>query len=297
MIEEVWKQRKKFTMSTYKINFEQLRQQSGITEMLTALERGFEKFDIDFYLIGAVARDVWMSGINKIAPRRTTGDIDFAVLVNDRGTYEELKSYLTSIEAFTAVKDSPYVLLWGNKLEVDLLPFGNLQDEEGQVLTDGLGMTSINLQGFAEVYESDLPEIDLDGKHQFKFCTLPGIVLLKMIAWDDRPEERSSDITDISDILNHYFDMHSNEIWTNHSDLFSEQGCDLRTIAARVMGREMSLIAKRNENVYSRILRILELNTTDVMKSKMADIMTKYFENTVEENVQLLIQLKKGFIE
>ena len=49
----------KFTMNTYKINYEQLRQNPEITDMLSALERGFEKFEIDFYLVGAVARDVW----------------------------------------------------------------------------------------------------------------------------------------------------------------------------------------------------------------------------------------------
>ncbi len=69
-------------MSSYKINYEQLRQQPEITVMLAALERGFEEFGIDFYLIGAVARDIWMNAVNKIAPRRTTGDIDFAILIN-----------------------------------------------------------------------------------------------------------------------------------------------------------------------------------------------------------------------
>lgn len=90
----VWKQSKKFTMNSYKINHEQLRQQPEITAMLCVLERGFKIFDTDFYLVGAVAWDVWMSGINKIAPRRTTGDIDFAVLINDKGTYEALKKNL-----------------------------------------------------------------------------------------------------------------------------------------------------------------------------------------------------------
>jgi hypothetical protein len=38
--------------------------------MLYALERGLDKFGIDFYLVGAVARNVWMTGINNIAPRQ-----------------------------------------------------------------------------------------------------------------------------------------------------------------------------------------------------------------------------------
>ncbi|MBX2951948.1 MAG: hypothetical protein KF870_05555 [Leadbetterella sp.] len=90
MTGDVWKQHKRFTMSFYKINYEQLRQRPEISEMLSALERGFEKFDIDFYLVGVVARDVWMSGINRIAPRRTTGDIDFAVLINDKEPMKRL---------------------------------------------------------------------------------------------------------------------------------------------------------------------------------------------------------------
>ena len=90
-------------MSTYKLNYEQLRQQPEITNMISALERGFEKFGIDFYLVGAVARDVWMSGINKIAPRRTTGDIDFAVLINDKGIYEILKEPVGGINFFVSV--------------------------------------------------------------------------------------------------------------------------------------------------------------------------------------------------
>jgi predicted nucleotidyltransferase len=75
-------------MSTYKINFKQLRQQPQLSEMLSALERGLNKFEIDFYLVGAVARDLWMSAINDIPPSRITGDIDFAVFIDDKGTYE-----------------------------------------------------------------------------------------------------------------------------------------------------------------------------------------------------------------
>ena len=96
-------------MNSYKINYEQLRQQPEITTVLFALERGFKIFNIDFYLVGAVARDVWMSGINKIIPRRTKGDIDFAVLINDKGTYEALKEYLVNTEGFHPYKSNSFV--------------------------------------------------------------------------------------------------------------------------------------------------------------------------------------------
>ncbi|MEY4051217.1 MAG: hypothetical protein EBU05_05445 [Chitinophagia bacterium] len=284
-------------MPTYKINYNQLSQQPGITEMLYALQRGLEKFGIDFYLVGAVARNVWMTGINNIAPRRTTGDIDFAVLINDNGVYEALKTYLIIREGFQPYKGNEYVLIWKENLEVDLLPFVAIDDGDTKFTSNGLGLTSISLQGFTEIYNDGLPTLDLEGKHQFKFCTLPGIVLLKLIAWDDRPESRRDDIKDISDILNHFFDMNDNEIFENHHDLFEKEEVSLKHIAARVMGREMSKIAKKNELLFSRIVGILDSNTLVSQNSEMAKIMVEYYDNTIDDNVQLLKHLRQGFSE
>jgi predicted nucleotidyltransferase len=265
--------------------------------MLYALQRGLEKFGIDFYLVGAVARNVWMTGINNIAPRRTTGDIDFAVLINDNGVYEALKTYLIITEGFQPYKGNEYVLIWKENLEVDLLPFGAIDDGDTKFTSNGLGLTSISLQGFTEIYNDGLPTLDLEGKHQFKFCTLPGIVLLKLIAWDDRPESRRDDIKDISDILNHFFDMNDNEIFENHHDLFEKEEASLKHIAARVMGREMSKIAKKNELLFSRIVGILDSNTLVSQNSEMAKIMVEYYDNTIDDNVQLLKHLRQGFSE
>lgn len=189
------------------------------------------------------------------------------------------------------------MLIWKDKSQVDLLPFGAIEDEDGQVSTGGLGLTNISLQGFAEIYEDGLPEIELESKHRFKICTLPGIVLLKMIAWDDRPEVRKDDISDIGDILNHFFDMCDNEIYENHSDLFGDDYKDRLHTAARVLGRQMSKIAKRKEKLFARIEKILNANIADGDISKMAILMSGYFQNTVEENVELLKQLKQGFTE
>jgi predicted nucleotidyltransferase len=284
-------------MNTYKLNYNQLRQQPEISEMLTALERGLAKYKVDFYLVGAVARDVWMSGINKIEPRRTTGDIDFAVFINNIATYDELREHLINEEGFFPYKGNNFVLIWKGRTQVDLLPFGAIEDENGRVSTNGIGLTNISLQGFTEIYEEGLPELNLEGEHQFKFCTLPGIVLLKMIAFDDRPEHRRDDMKDISDILNHFFDMYDEEIWSNHSDLFGDKEIDLKHLAARVMGREIKKIAKRNPKLEDRVMSILERNTDDAPNSGMAIVMVEYFKNTVEDNVKLIGQIKMGFQE
>ena len=84
---------------------------------------------------------------------------------------------------------------------------------------------------------------------------------IKLIAWDDRPEVRREDIIDISDILRHFFNIHFNihdkVIWEEHNDLFIDEDDNLPQIVARVIGREMSRIIRRNERIFNRIKTIL----------------------------------------
>lgn len=41
---------------------------------------------------------------------------------------------------------------------------------------------------------------------------LPGMVVLKLIAWSDRPEERDNDLSDILRIIQHYYNLNWDEI-------------------------------------------------------------------------------------
>jgi hypothetical protein len=49
-----------------KIPFKKIRNEGQYKEIFQALERGFLKFGIDFYLVGATARDVWMKGVHNL---------------------------------------------------------------------------------------------------------------------------------------------------------------------------------------------------------------------------------------
>lgn len=282
-------------MKNWKVSFEQLRLEPETGKMLAALQSGLSQFGIDYYMVGAVSRNAWMSGLHQIAPRRTTTDVDFAVFINDKGVYEELKTYLIEKEGFSSYRENAFVLIWKNGLEVDLLPFGAVEDENRKVTVEGTGYTSVDVPGFKEIYEEPLPEIQVD-QHRFKCCTLPGIVLLKLIAWDDRPEIRRDDILDIADILNHFFDMYQEEIYASHLDLFENEDLELIDMAAIVMGRELYQIASRDKMVFDRIENILNSNTDKVATSRIAMIMTEYFRNTVEDNFKLLTRLREGYL-
>ncbi|SEB06744.1 Predicted nucleotidyltransferase [Flavobacterium gillisiae] len=247
-------------------------------------------------MVGAVARDVWMSAINGIPPTRITGDIDFAIFIDDKGTYEKLRNYLINTEGFSPYSTNNFVLIWKKVIQVDLLPFGAIEDKNTKVSIGDVGLTSLNMPGFKEIYDEGLPELELEEQHRFKFCTLPGIVILKLIAWQDRPEIRRDDIKDISKVLEHFFEMYADEIYENHNDLFGDDKLDLNLIAARVMGREMNKIARRNVSLFDRLKELLEVNTNN-SDSAMAKIMIEFYGNTIENNLAVIEQIKIGYLE
>lgn len=263
------------------IQFDKIRQEGNYNELLDALERGFRKFNIDYYLVGALARDIWMKGVHDIQPRRATMDIDFGILVKDNQMFSELREYLIKVEGFSPYKENVFVLIWKDKTQVDLIPFGELE-KEGVVTVKGTGFTSMNVEGFREVFEKATTEVEIEDARQFKVCTLPGIIVLKLIAWDDRPEMRSDDIKDIAEIINHYFHFNDTLIWEEHSDLFSDRDTDLMEIAARFMGREISKIISRNEKVKQRITGILERGTSSQKSNKLVELLARNLDKPLD---------------
>ncbi|MGN6604845.1 MAG: hypothetical protein ACTHK8_20480 [Ginsengibacter sp.] len=87
------------------------------------------------------------------------------------------------------------------------------------------------------------------------------------------------------------------EIWEHHLDLFAEEDAELLQIGTKVLGRQMKQIAMKNDLLYQRINTLLEKNIVAGESSKMAGIMTGYFQNSVMDNVRLLEEIKQEFSE
>ncbi len=275
-----------------KIPFSKIREEGQFKEIFLALERGFIKFGIDFYLVGATARDVWMKGIHDLPPKRATSDIDFGIMIKDSFVFDNLKSYLIEEEGFIPSKGNEFVLIWKDKSQVDLIPFGDLESE-GIVTVKGTGFTSMNVEGFKEVYEQASEEIITEDQ-RFKVCTLPGIVILKLIAWDDRPEVRRDDIDDIAEIIKNYFHLNDEVIFEQHSDLFTDD-IELAEIASQFLGREIGKIVSGNPKLVERIKGILENGLND--DNNLAELFASESDETIEYSKSLISHIKKGIEE
>jgi predicted nucleotidyltransferase len=273
----------------YQISLEKFRI-DGLKDMFDSLERAFILFNIDFYLIGAFARDLW-SHIYELKEVRATRDIDLAILIANESQFLDLKTYLIESENFSAVVNE-FTLMYDNRIQVDLLPFGKITNEDHTATFSNIGITTISTLGFEEVYQATI-KMETEEEKTFKVSTLPGIMILKFLAWEDRPELRTKDIQDIAYIIKHYFDVSDDDIYENHNDLF-EHDYSVTDIGSRVLGREMGQIVHKSNPLRERIVNLLNQNTKDVSSSPLSDILAKTQSKRVKEAFNTLKNLLYG---
>ncbi|MGM9978020.1 MAG: nucleotidyl transferase AbiEii/AbiGii toxin family protein [Clostridium sp.] len=259
------------------------------------VERSFNQLNIDFYLIGALARQVWYEKGNMSF--RTTKDVDYAVLVCNEDEYQRIRAYLIDTEKFTPYRGNAFVLIAPDGTQVDILPFGEIEDD-GSVTVNGQGMTSIRVDGLIDVYNNGIEDVEFETGHSFKVATLPAIALLKFIAYDDRPEHRQKDATDISNLVVHFFTLNDEMIYQHHNDLFDEtKNIVFESIGPIVLGREMRKIASSNEGLVKRLNNILEKHIQKEENNAFVRLMVNPLndDSTIESVVKALKDIYKGF--
>jgi predicted nucleotidyltransferase len=231
--------------------------------MLKDLENVFKTFGIDYYVVGAVARDIHLSADLDAAATRKTNDVDLAILINDEGHFNQLKAALIATGNFTPHATETIKLFYHNAIEVDLLPFGEIEDRNRNVkLTDPSFL--LNMPGFREIYPF-VADIQVTDDMSIKVCTMEGIILLKLISNNDRPQ-RTKDLTDIDHIIKVYFELYSGNIYEKHFDTMdlyeTSQGDYLQLVCSRVIGRKIRTLLAGSDVLLARIKQILENRPT-----------------------------------
>lgn len=106
---------------------------------------------------------------------RQTKDVDFASLVGCQEDYEAVKRYLKENKNFIDTRGNSFVMLTPSGVQVDILPFGEIEIDDGVNIAGG-GLTSIKVNGFMEVYKAGTEDMEMETGHNFKIATLPSIV-------------------------------------------------------------------------------------------------------------------------
>lgn len=261
-------------------------------EVFDCIDEVMIKLNVPYYLIGAsaVALELLKGGIK---PSRGTKDIDFAIMISSIQEFELIVKELSNY-GFNKL-EAPWTL-YNDKfsIAIDLLPFGEI--EEKFTLNFNERHTDLHVLGFSEVLEN--PETVQIEEKSIQIPSLPGMVILKLIAWSDRPEERDNDLYDVLRIIEHYFDLNYDDILEHHNDTFTEiEIFDQLKISARVLGRNSSKFLNVSEAIKERILKTIYDNVDNAENSAIAKEWVKNKDWDLEYAMQLLKEFRVGLMD
>lgn len=260
-------------------------------EVFEIIDKTMIQHQIPYYLIGvsAIALELLKKGTK---PSRGTKDIDFAIMISTLEQYEQLGDTLVK-HGFNRVK-APWTFYSDEyNVAIDILPFGEI--EEHDTIQFNQRYSDLHVLGFKEVLEES-EKVEIEEKI-VNIPPLQGMIILKLVAWSDRPEERENDLADILRIIEHYFDHNFDEIVEYHNDTFDEEEFDQLLISAEVLGRKARKILLKSQRLESRILNVLDVNLDNEKESKIAKDWAVKKDWEIEYAVKILRALKKGIME
>jgi predicted nucleotidyltransferase len=211
------------------------------------------------FLTGALARVLWLVFGFDIDTGRRTEDVDFAVQCTDWETFEALARALYD-RGLQRVGDSQHKFLHNNGTEIDLIPFGGVEQPDRTLAWPPEGDRVMNLMGFAEV-AAETTLMLLPGEVEVPVICQHALALLKLLAWEDRRVRAvHKDAADLFILGRTYLDTRVPPVPPEEEAEVLER-CDFETelAGAHLLGTDMAALG--SEELMSAVRQILERET------------------------------------
>lgn len=255
--------------------------------------------NIPFFVVGATARDLILAKGHNIRPFRATLDVDVGVRVSDWNQYKKLKEGLVRIGEFKEAEEFKR-LIFRNKLNVDLIPFGPIADKLGNIRWPPDDNIVMHIIGFEEAFaNSQILRLRDDPILEINVVTLAGLAVMKIVSWHEEYPNRRKDASDLALILGNYTDAGNVErIFNEHSDLLDSEDFDYVKVGARLLGRDMAVIL--SSDLKNKVLEVFDKETGKKDGYKLIGDMLigkTLIEADFDSLLGLLEEVKKGILD
>lgn len=259
---------------------------------------GFLK--IPFFVVGAAARDFILQYGYDIEINRATQDLDIGVQVIDWKHFEKLVGGLIATGKF-AKGEAAQRLIYKSRLPIDIIPFGPIADPDNLIKWPPGREIEMSTLGFRESYKhSTWGQLKSNPSVKIRFASLCGLTAMKLISWNEKYPERTSDARDLELITRNYIEAGNMErVYDGkEADISEDENFDYELASARLLGRDLASIL--NPVTKEKILKIFKKETGEQTRYRLVEDMRRgypHFRNDFEEKLNLLEALKKGFSE
>lgn len=130
-----------------------------LATVVRALQGVAQPLGIEYFLMGAAARDLMLRHAHNIEPTRLTEDVDFAVSVPDWPGFESLRTALLGSDQFSG-KPGPAIHKLRHKatgLPLDVVPFGGIENTDRTISWPPDHHTVFDCFGAREAFEASIP--------------------------------------------------------------------------------------------------------------------------------------------
>jgi predicted nucleotidyltransferase len=217
----------------------------SIVRVLRLLDPIAREADCAYFVAGATARDLILVNIHGLRPGRATRDIDFGIAVKNWDRFALLKERLVATGAFTSDRRALQRLTYfdqatGFSIPVDLIPFRGVTSADSMIEWPPNRDIVMNVAGFEEALASSVP-ILIEENLILRVASIPGLMLLKFVAWSDRGRETDKDAADIYQLLTAYADAgNTDRLYDHEMDLLEAVGFDVQVAGAELLGRDVA---------------------------------------------------------
>ncbi|MDE3164849.1 MAG: nucleotidyl transferase AbiEii/AbiGii toxin family protein [Acidobacteriota bacterium] len=219
----------------------------SIVRVLRTLDPVAREADCAYFVAGATARDLILVNIHGLRPGRATRDIDFGIAVENWDRFELLKERLVATGVFTSDRRALQRLTYsdqaaGFSMPVDLIPFRGVTTAGETIEWPPSRDIVMNVAGFEDALASSIP-IQIEQNLTVRVASIPGLMILKLVAWSDRGRETDKDAADIYRFLTAYADAgNTDRLYEHEMDLLEAVGFDMQLAGAELLGRDVAAL-------------------------------------------------------
>lgn len=139
------------------LDFSQKTELKPLAQVVSAPQSVAQPAGIDFFLMGAAARDLMLRHAHNIEPSRKTEDVDFAVMLRDWKAFATLLAALiASGEFHERPGPATHRLCHRSGLPLDIVPFGGIERADRTITWPPDQSTVFDCFGAREAFEASI---------------------------------------------------------------------------------------------------------------------------------------------
>ena len=261
-------------------------------KLLAALIRRIQEAagDTPFLLAGAMARDLLLKHARGIPIDRGTEDVDFAFFVSNWADFERLRKKLLTGEFSEVPRKGIHKLRFRGSLEVDILPFGPVEQQDRTILLPPDNAFRLSMFGFREAMESAVAAVLPDGV-EVRVVSLPALAILKFSAWSERRlSDPGKDAYDLQLIIRNYSAIAGDRLYEANPYVMGSPS-DYEGAGAWLLGKDMASLL--DSKGHEHLARLIADEADSDGQLRLAGEMMRH---SPERAIELLGALEDGFI-